>query len=78
MRYTAQATLSGDTIALRLAQIRKWLDARELDPSAFKYRMSGDSVRLRIAFDRIGDATAFAAAFGGIVLGVVAEVDAAD
>jgi hypothetical protein len=55
-----------------LKDIRIWLDTNRFAPSSFTYFFLSPGMRLRVVFDIDGQATAFAARFGGIL------VDASD
>jgi hypothetical protein len=78
MLYTAQVHLDAGDLATEISKVRGWLDNRRLDPSTFHYRVGGKYVRLRLDFSSLSDASAFAEAFGGMVLGVRDTAQAAD
>jgi hypothetical protein len=78
MLYTAQVRFDGDEIAARIGEAVEWFKTRDLPVGPFKYRMIGDSVRMRVDFADLTDASDFAEAFGGVVLGVVSGLQAAD
>ena len=78
MLYTTQVRFDGDELAARIREILDWFKDRSLPPGPFKYRMTGDSVRMRVDFADLSDAATFAEAFGGVVLGVLPGLQAAD
>jgi hypothetical protein len=69
MLYTAQVSLDADDLVAGIAEVRRWLDSRGLDPTTFHYRMGSTAVALRIEFNSMADASAFADAFDGLVPG---------
>jgi len=77
MLYTAQVRFDGDEIAPRIGEAVDWFKTRSLPPGPFKYRMIGDSVRMRVDFADLSDASDFAEAFGGVVLGVLTALQEA-
>jgi hypothetical protein len=78
MIYTAQVHLDAGDLATEISKVRGWLDNRHLDPNTFQYRVGGKYVRLRLDFSSLSHASAFAGAFGGMVLGVRDAGQAAD
>jgi hypothetical protein len=70
--YPVQLILDDGNLAISLAEIRDWFSRQGLEPGAFQYRMQADHVRLRVDFTTLTDATAFAEAFSGMVLGYTA------
>lgn len=70
--YPVQIVLDGDEIAARLAEVRGWFERRNLMPGAFNYNMGAEQVRLRIEFDDLRHAAAFAEDFAGSVIGLAA------
>jgi hypothetical protein len=78
MLYAAQIRFDGDELAARIGELVEWFKTRDLPPGPFKYRMMGDSVRMRVDFADLSDAAAFVEAFGGTVLGVTRGLQAAD
>jgi hypothetical protein len=69
-------------LVVSISEVREWLNEHEIDTSAFQYRMSAGHVELRIDFVTLSDASTFAGAFGGWILGIKkdapAEVDDAE
>jgi hypothetical protein len=53
-----------------MSEIWEWLDQNQVDAEVFRYRMTVEDVRLRIEFGALGEASAFAEAFSGSILGV--------
>jgi hypothetical protein len=78
MLYTAQVHLDTGDLAAEMSQVREWLDTRALRPRTFHYRVGESHVRMRLDFSSLADASAFAEAFGGLVLGVKDAAQAAD
>jgi len=62
--YPIQFRLEDGNFAVRLAEIRDWLNKHRIDPGLLHYRLGVDHVRLRIEFTRPSHAAAFRAAFG--------------
>ena len=70
MLYTVQIRVDGDHVAAGMAEIWEWLDRNQVDAEVFRYRMTADDVRLRIEFKVLSEASDFAEAFAGAILGV--------
>jgi hypothetical protein len=68
--YTVQVRVDGDNVAAEMSEIWEWLDQNQVDPEVFRYRMTAEDVRLRIEFGALSEASAFAEAFSGSILGV--------
>jgi hypothetical protein len=63
--YTVQLRLDArQSIALKMAEIREWLNRQQLVPDNFRYRMEPDAVLVRADFKSADDAAAFTEAFG--------------
>lgn len=78
MLYTAQVHLDAGDLVTEILQVRGWLENRGLDPNTLHYRIGREHVRLRLEFSSLRDASAFAEAFGGVVLGIKDAAQAAD
>lgn len=64
--YPAHILLDRDReSANRLDKILEWLAVRGIEPSASRFQMAADVVRVRLEFARLSDAEAVARAFGG-------------
>jgi hypothetical protein len=59
----------GDDIAGPMGEMRNWLDVQQIAPRLFTLSAAARGVVFRLEFEVEGEATAFANAFGGIVLG---------
>jgi hypothetical protein len=63
--YTVQLRLDArQSIALKMAEMREWLDRQQLVPDNFQYRIEPDGVLVRADFKSADDAAAFTEAFG--------------
>jgi hypothetical protein len=51
-------------IAVRMAEMREWLDSRGIEPAAFQYQADEKGATCRLDFKVISDAHAFVEAFG--------------
>jgi hypothetical protein len=71
--YPVQVVLDSGDIRAQLAEIRQWFDCQDLAPGAFHYSVGSQVVRLRIEFNNLSDAAAFAQKFAGRVTGLIAE-----
>jgi hypothetical protein len=80
--YPVRVVLDEGNLVVSISEVREWLNEHEIDTSAFQYRMSAGHVELRIDFISLSDASTFAGAFGGWILGIKkdapAEVDDAE
>ena len=65
MLYTVQLRLDARySIASKMAEMREWLDRKQLSPECFQYRMEPDAVTIRADFTSSADASDFAEVFG--------------
>jgi len=62
--YPVHFRLSDGNFAVRLTEIREWLQQHRIDPGLLHYRLAADHVRLRIDFTKPTHVAAFRAAFG--------------
>jgi hypothetical protein len=53
-----------------MSEIWEWLDRNQVDVEVFRYRMTAEDVQLRIEFKVLSEASDFAEAFAGSILGV--------
>jgi hypothetical protein len=65
-------------LTARMTEMREWLDHRRLQPLVFRYTFETRGLVFRVDFNAEADAAAFARAFGGRVVLVPAETQAAD
>ena len=68
MLYIAEVPVSEDELDNRMNRMRAWLDHQRFEPSVFRLSQTDDRQVVRAFFKIEGEATAFAAAFGGSVL----------
>jgi len=61
--YPVQFRLAEGNFAIRLAEIRDWLQYRRIDPNLLHYRIGADHVQVRIEFTKPRHADAFRAGF---------------
>ena len=76
MTYPVRVVLDEGNLVVSISEVREWLNEHEIDTSAFQYRMSAGHVELRIDFVTLSDASTFADAFGGWILGVKKDAPA--
>jgi hypothetical protein len=67
--YPVRIIFDEGNLAIRLSEVREWLERHVIDPGAMRYRMASDRVELRIDFATLNDASKFAENFGGLVFG---------
>ncbi len=70
MLYTVQIRVDGDNVTTEMSEIQEWFDRNQVDAEVFRSRMTAQDVKLRIEFKILSEASAFAEAFAGSVLGV--------
>jgi len=70
MLYTVQIRVDGDNVTAEMSEIQEWLNRNKVDVKIFRSRMTAEDVRLRIEFNALSEASAFAEAFTGSILGV--------
>jgi len=63
-----------DAFTARMAAMREWLDHRGFVPSTFRYTFTEPGVLFRVDFSVEAAAVAFARAFGGHVIGALADL----
>ena len=71
--YPVHLRLDDGNFAIRLAEIRDWLQRHRIDPGLLHYRLGADHVRLRVEFTKPTHATAFRAVFGEGKLSAAAD-----
>jgi hypothetical protein len=70
MLYTVQIRLDSGEMAARMSEMRQWLDKNGFEPEAFDYRrLDADGAVYRLDFKDAGEASTFAEAFAGVVVG---------
>jgi hypothetical protein len=67
--YIVEFRHNGDGLAEPMAQIRTWLDHRQIQPSVFRLSLITEGTMFRLEFKNLGEAEAFAQAFGGQLIG---------
>ena len=55
--------LGAADLAARMAAMRLWLDERRIEPSSFRYDVSGDSATITVVFQIRSAADAFRSVF---------------
>ena len=70
MLYTVQIRVDGDHLAAEVSEIWEWLDRNQVDAEVFRYRMTAEDLKLLIEFKVLSEASDFAEAFAGSILGV--------
>ena len=69
MLHTVEVPSVGGDVAIFMSLMRTWLDHHRFEPDTFRQLTGGNGTRFRLEFKVEGEAVAFAAAFGGQVLG---------
>jgi hypothetical protein len=65
-----QIRLASGEMAVRMSDMRQWLDLNRFEPDAFEYRrMDANGAVYRVDFEVPSEAAAFAEAFAGTVVG---------
>lgn len=54
--------------AVRMSEIREWLDRQPFDPARSQFHMTADRDSLTVDFSVLHEAYAFVEEFGGVVL----------
>ena len=65
MLHTVEIQSAREDLTTAMAEIRLWLDARRVEPDAFRYVTNEDHVTFRLEFKFESEAAACAQAFGG-------------
>ena len=65
MTYLVEVRYTGGDWADLIADMRSWLDRRQIDTEEFNYSSLGRGIALRVGFRSEDQAAAFAEAFGG-------------
>ena len=65
MTYLVEVRYSGDDWPDLMADMRSWLDRRQIDTGEFDYSSLGRGIAFRVGFRSENQAAAFAEAFGG-------------
>jgi hypothetical protein len=76
--FTVQLRLDGEDLAAQITEASEWFKTRRSQPGAFQYKMAPEHVRLRVDFTTLREASAFAEALGGSVVGMKRLDQAAD
>ena len=72
MLYTVEVRLIGGDLTTSMSHMRAWLDHQRIQPDAFRHSSGGAGIAFRVDFKLETEATAFARAFGGRVVGLPA------
>lgn len=65
MLYTVDVRHVGSELAEPMAEMRRWLDHRRIQPAFFGHSLGGPGIAFRITFTGENEAVAFAEAFRG-------------
>ncbi len=76
MTYPVRVVLDEGNITVSISEVHEWLNEHGLDTGSFQYRMSAGHVELRVDFTTLDEASIFADAFGGWILGVKKDAQA--
>jgi hypothetical protein len=68
MLHVVEVRFSGEHFRDFLVRVRGWVDTQNIQPATFRYWFHEPETVLRINFEALEQATAFAQAFGGVVL----------
>jgi hypothetical protein len=68
--YVVEFRHDGDDLAEPMADIQTWLDHQRIQPGVFRLSLIPEGTIFRLEFKAMGEAEAFALAFGGQVIGV--------
>jgi hypothetical protein len=66
--YVVEIHHNGDGLVEPMEQIRTWLDHEHIQPSVFRLSLITGGTVLRVEFNAMSGAEAFARAFGGQVI----------
>ncbi len=67
--YSTEIRFVAGQFVDRMNEMRTWLDSRRVEPSVFRYDHVAGGVVIRVEFAAEAEATAFAAEFGGSLVG---------
>jgi len=68
MLHVVEVRFSGEHFRDFLIRVRGWFETQNTQPATFRYWFHEPETVLRVNFDALEQATAFAQAFGGVVL----------
>ena len=69
MQYIVEVCVSDRGLVDLMADMRTWLDHERIEPNGFRHRGDSDRMTFQVDFNSEPDATGFARAFGGRVVG---------
>jgi len=72
MLYPVKTQTTGDHLAAAMSEMRTWLDQHRFEPDSFWESRAGPVTTFLVAFKSEAQATAFAEAFSGRLLGTEA------
>lgn len=79
MQYIVEIRVNRGEFIGSMTDMRTWFDHQRIEPQGFRHATSGFTVKFRVEFGIESQATAFAQAFSGSLLGLPADVpDAVD
>jgi hypothetical protein len=68
MLHTVEARISEEHFRDFIGRVRRWMDSQNTHPTTFRYWLYEPETLVRVNFESKEQATAFAEAFGGIVI----------
>ena len=77
MRYTVEVRVVGGDLPSFMSRMRTWLDHQRFEPDGFRCSAGSPTSTFRLDFKVEAEAIAFAATFGGRILGSTAPVSGA-
>ena len=66
--HVVEVRHGGDNLVAPMNQMRNWLDAKHIEPVVFRLSLIPGGTVFRMEFRSVGEAVAFARAFGGKVI----------
>jgi hypothetical protein len=69
MQYLVEVCVSDRGLVDSMAEMRTWLDHRRIEPNGFRHCRDSARIMCQVDFNSEPDATGFARAFGGRMVG---------
>ena len=69
MQYIVEVCVGNHGLVDLMAEMRTWLDHRRIEPNGFRHQRENGRMMFHVDFNSRPDATGFARAFGGRVIG---------
>ena len=69
MQYIVEIGVEHRNLIGAMAQMRTWFDHRRIEPDAFRHSSDRAEITFRVDFSAEAEASAFAQAFGGRLIG---------